>query len=171
MKQETSKPFIEAIGLGIMAGMRSNAGPAAASHILSQQYSAELDKSPLKFMQSPQVSNVLKVLALAELVGDKLPNAGNRIVPVSVIFRCSAGALAGASMYKASGNNAFKGALLGAAAAFGSTFASFYFRKDLVQKTHIYDPVLGVVEDTLVLGGAVYLSRNAEDVFSELQLE
>jgi uncharacterized membrane protein len=171
MKQETPKPFIQAVGLGIMAGMRSNSGPAAASHILSQQYSAELDHSPLKFMQSPRVSNVLKVLALAELVGDKLPNAGNRIVPVSVIFRCSAGALAGASMYKSSGNNAFKGALLGAAAAFGSTFASFYFRKNLVKKTHIYDPVFGVVEDTLVLGGAVYLSRSAEDVFSELHLE
>jgi uncharacterized membrane protein len=171
MKQETPKQFLQAVGLGVMAGMRSNSAPAAASHILSQQYSAELDKSPLKFMQSPRVSNIMKVLALGELIGDKLPNTGNRIVPVSVIFRCSAGALAGASMYKANGNNAFKGAFLGAAAAFGSTFATFYLRKGFVKKTHIYDPVIGVVEDALVLGGAVFLTRSAEDVFSDLITE
>jgi uncharacterized membrane protein len=168
MKNETPDPFLQAISLGALAGMRSNAGPAAASHILSQQYSAELAGSPLKFMQSPRVSNVLKVLAIGEFIGDKLPMAGDRIVPVSLMFRSCAGALAGASLYKASGNNAFKGAVLGAAAAFGSTFASFHLRKAFVENTHVPQPVAGLLEDGLVVAGAVYLAGHAEDEFSEL---
>lgn len=165
MKQKESTQIFQAFNLGIMAGMRSNSAPATASHILSQQYSPELGKSPLKFMQVPMVSNVLKVLAIGELIGDKLPGAGNRIVPVSVVFRCSAGALAGASIFKANGNNAFKGALIGAVAAFGSTFASFYMRKGVVETTGLYDPIVGVIEDAIVIGSANYLTINTESEF------
>lgn len=165
MKQKASTQFFQVFNLGVMAGIRSNSSPATASHILSQQYSHELAKSPLKFMQSPVVSNVLKVLAIGELIGDKLPSAGDRIVPLSIIFRSSAGALAGASIYKANGDNAFKGALLGAVAAFGSTFASFYMRKSVVKTTGLYDPIAGIIEDAIVLGGAAYIIKSTENEF------
>lgn len=165
MRQKASTQFFQVFNLGVMAGMRSNAAPAVASHILSQQYSPELAESPLKFMQSAGVSNVLKILAVGELIGDKLPGTGNRIVPMSVLFRCSAGALAGASIYKANGNNVIKGALLGAAAAFGSTFVSFYMRKAVVETTGLYDPIAGVIEDAIVLGGAAFITESTENEF------
>jgi uncharacterized membrane protein len=163
MKQNESSQILEVFNLGVMAGIRSNSSPATASHLLSNQYSPELANSPLKFMQSPVFSNVLKVLAIGELIGDKLPSTGDRIAPVSIVFRCSAGALAGASIYKANGNNAVKGALIGAAAAFGSTFASFYMRKAVVDTTGIYDPIVGIIEDAIVAGCAVHLTKRREN--------
>ena len=94
---------------------------------------------------------------MAELVGDKLPATPNRIKPIGVAFRCLSGSIAGASIYKASGNNAFTGALIGAAAAFGSTFASYFLRKRAVNKLHVFDAVVGALEDALVIGAGVAL--------------
>ncbi|ASU34516.1 DUF4126 family protein [Mucilaginibacter xinganensis] len=145
-----TKPFWQVLGLGILAGMRTTSAPAIASHILSHHQSKTLKKSPLDFMQSGNVALGMKILAMGELVGDKLPQAPNRIAAGGVIGRCLAGSLAGASIYKAAGSNALTGALLGSVVALGSTFGSYYLRKYTVQKTHAFDPYVGAIEDVLV---------------------
>jgi hypothetical protein len=66
--------------------------------------------------------------------------------------------LAGASIYKASGNNVLQGALLGSVAALGSTFGSFLLRRDIVNKLNIFDPLIGAIEDALVVGAGVGLN-------------
>ena len=158
MQLKISQPLWQAIGLGVLAGMRTASAPAITSHILSHHHSANLEKSLLGFMQSKNVATVLKVLAIGELFVDKLPSTPNRIKPTGVIFRCLAGSLAGASIYKASGNNALQGALLGSAAALGSTFGSYFLRKDTVNKLHAFDPLIGAIEDALVVGAGVGLN-------------
>lgn len=170
MHQKILKPFWQALALGVLAGMRANSAPAVVSHILSQQPSGQLENSPLKLLQSSKVANALKVLTLGEFVGDKLPVAGDRIKPVSVTFRSLSGLLAGTSICKANGNHALTGAVLGAAAAFGSTFGSFYLRKMIVKKTGIYDPVIGAIEDILVIGAAISLIKYSEQESSEFEL-
>ncbi len=145
-----SKPFWQVLGLGILAGMRTTSAPVIASQILSKHPSKHLAASPLRFMQSPNVALGMKVLALGEAVGDKFPKTPNRIAVGGVIGRCLAGSLAGASIYKATGNNALVGALLGSAVALGSTFGSYYLRRFVVGKTAIFDPYIGAIEDVLV---------------------
>ena len=103
-------------------------------------------------MQNDKVAIALKVFAVGELIGDKLPNTPNRIKPGGIAFRCLSGALAGASIYKASGNNAITGAIIGSVAAFGSTFGSYFLRKDIANRTKIFDPLVGAIEDALVIG-------------------
>jgi uncharacterized membrane protein len=159
MKLKISHPFWQVLGMGVLAGMRSSSAPVITSHILTHHHSKKLKKSPLNFMQSQGVANVLKVVALSELVMDKLPSTPNRIKPPVVAIRCLSGALAGASIYKASGGNAITGALLGASAALASTFGSFYLRKETVKKTRLFDPVIGAIEDALVIGAGVGLAR------------
>ncbi len=154
-KLKITHPFWQALSLGALAGMRSAAAPAITSHILSHHHSNSLTLSKLGFMQSNKVAGVLKVLAVGELIGDKLPNTPNRIKPAGVIFRCLAGSLSGASIYKATGNNPYVGALIGSAAALGSTFGSYYLRKGTVAKTKIMDPIIGALEDALVIGAGV----------------
>ncbi len=158
MQFKISQPLWQAIGLGVLAGMRTASAPAIASHILSHHHSANIEKSSLGFMQSKNVATVLKVLAIGELFVDKLPSTTNRIKPAGVIFRCLAGSLAGASIYKASGNNALHGVLLGSIAALGSTFGSYYLRKDTVRKLRVFDPIIGAIEDALVVGAGVGLN-------------
>ena len=157
-KLKITHPFWQALGLGALAGMRSAAAPAIASHILSHHHSKSLTSSKLGFMQSNKVAGLLKVLAVGEFVGDKLPNTPNRIKPAGVIFRCLAGSVSGASIYRATGNNPYVGALIGSAAAFGSTFGSYYLRKGTVTKTKIIDPIIGALEDALVIGAGVGLA-------------
>ena len=161
MKLKILKPLLQASGLGVIAGMRSAAAPAIAAHILSRNPSRSLLKSPLGFMQSKKVANVLKIFAAGELIADKLPNTPNRTEPVGVIARCLSGSLAGACIFKASGNSALTGALAGSIAALSSTYASYLLRKNTVAKFKISDPIIGAIEDGLVLAAGVSLTKFA----------
>ncbi|MCO5947570.1 DUF4126 family protein [Mucilaginibacter flavidus] len=156
-----TKPFWQVLGLGILAGMRTTSAPVIACQILSKHPSKHLAGSPLRFMQSPNAALGMKLLALGEVVGDKLPNTPNRIAVGGVVGRCLAGSLAGASIYKATGNNALVGALLGSAVALGCTFGSYYLRRFVVAKTDIFDPYIGAIEDVVVAGAGAVLIISA----------
>lgn len=162
MKTYIIKPHWQAISLGIIAGMRSMAAPAISSKILSTHHSKALENSPLNFIQSKTTANVLSALALGEFIGDKLPNAPDRTIPPALIGRCLSGALAGAGIYKAGGGNLYLGAMLGGLSACASTFASFYLRKNLVRHTRIIDSIVGTIEDTIVMGGAIEIAESVD---------
>jgi len=159
--KEIKHPFWQVVGIGTLAGMRTSSAPAITSQILSRHHSKRLEKSPLKFMQSKTVADVLTVLSVTEVIADKLPSAPNRIEPGGIIFRGLSGALAGASIYKASGNNVLAGTLIGAASAVASTYMSFFLRKSIVKNTSIIDPIIGALEDALVIGAGVGLAQVA----------
>jgi uncharacterized membrane protein len=161
MKLKIEKPFWQVLGVGLLAGMRSASAPAITSHILSHHRSKKIARSPLSFMQSDGVANGLKIMSVAEFIGDKLPTAPNRIKPVVLFARCISGALAGAGILKASGGNAVVGALLGGTTAFASTFGSFFLRKSVVKNSGVIDPIIGAIEDALVIGAGVELARLA----------
>lgn len=161
MKPKISKSLWQVIGLGTLAGMRTLSAPVIATHILSHHPSKRLQKSQLRFMQSTTVAAVLKVLSVTELVADKLPSTPNRIEPAGVAGRCLSGALAGASIYKAVGGKPLTGALIGGAAAIAATYGSYFLRKNIVKANHIPDPVIGAIEDALVIGAGVGLTKLA----------
>lgn len=157
MALKVTDPFWQTIGLGTLAGMRSMSAPAITSHILSHHQSKNLEGSPFRYMQSEKVATVLKVLAVSEFIGDKLPSAPNRIKPLVLGGRIISGAVAGASIYKAAGGKALNGALIGGASAAASTFISFFIRKATVKRTTFIDPVIGMIEDALVAASGASL--------------
>ncbi len=161
MKLKNSKPLMMAIGLGVIAGMRAATAPAITAHILSNNPSKRFLKSPLGFMQSKGLAIALKILAVGELVGDKLPNTPSRTEPGGVIARCVSGALAGAAIYKASGNSMLTGAVLGSGAALAATYACHSLRKEAGLKFAIFDPFVGAIEDGIAIGGGVALAKLA----------
>jgi len=151
-REKLSKPLWQAIGLGVLTGMRTTAAPAIVSPILAHQGEAQIKTGPLKFMGSGITAIVMKILMAGELVGDKLPNTPNRIAAGGVTGRCLAGALAGASIFKATGHNAVTGAVIGSLTAAGSTFGSYYLRRFAGKQIQIPDPYIGAMEDMLVIG-------------------
>ncbi|HEY9533012.1 MAG TPA: DUF4126 family protein [Mucilaginibacter sp.] len=161
MKIKIEKPLWQTVGIGLLAGMRSASAPAITSYILSHHKSKVLAKSGLNFMQTNIIANGLKYMAIAEFIGDKLPTAPNRIKPVAVTARCIAGALAGAGIFKASGGNTWLGALIGSSTAIASTFGSFFLRKATVKASGVVDPIIGALEDALVVGAGVGIARLA----------
>ena len=158
-KLTITHPFWRVLGIGALAGLRSASAPAIASHILSHHHSRRLKNTRLGFMQSDTAAVTLKLLAAGEMVIDKMPFTPDRIKPASVTFRCLSGALAGSSISKATGGKIGAGALFGAAAALASTYISFLLRKTTVKATGVLDPVIGALEDALVLGAGAKLIR------------
>jgi uncharacterized membrane protein len=154
-------PLLQVLAIGALAGMRSSSAPVITSQILSRHQSKRLVHSRLSFMQSKAVANTFAVLSAGELIVDKLPTTPNRIKAGSVIFRSLSGALAGASIYKAIGKNTIIGALLGASSAFASTYISYKLRTTTVKQTHTIDPIIGAIEDILVVGAGIGLIRSA----------
>jgi uncharacterized membrane protein len=161
MKLKISNPFWQAVGVGAIAGFRSMSAPALTSHILSHHQSKGLSHTPLSFMQSNKAATAFKLMAFAEFVGDKLPSTPNRIAFPVITTRFLSGALAGASIYKSKGHKAYLGAILGGSAAILSTFGSFYLRKATVKGTKILDPIIGSIEDALVVGASAGLAKVA----------
>lgn len=161
MSAKITAPLLQTISLGVLAGMRTFSAPATASYILSRRNSGALNNSPLNFMQRKTATAILALLAAAELAGDKNPSAPNRTGAGGLIGRTIAGALAGASIYKAAGHKALTGALIGGVAASAATFASFNARKQVVELTGYADPYIGAGEDLLVIAGAAALIKTA----------
>jgi len=72
--------LFRSLALASLSRPRSFAGPALAAYLLNRNPSKTLYKSHLPFihLQNPTVANTLTALALAELVGDKMPFAPKR---------------------------------------------------------------------------------------------
>jgi uncharacterized membrane protein len=152
MKLKISKPVWQVLGLGVIAGMRTSSAPLVVNQILAGHPSKAITNSPLKFIQSDTFGLISKLMALGELVADKLPSTGDRINSVGVIGRGISGALAGACIFKATGNSAYSGAAIGLITAAGATFASWWLRKIAGKKAQIDDKWIGAIEDLLVAG-------------------
>jgi len=160
MENTVSPNILLTLGLGTIAGMRAMCAPALLSHFLAKTPVAHLKNSPLHYLQEPKVAIGLKLLAAAELVGDKMPNTPNRTIAPQLLVRVSSGALAGATLYQIYGEQKLIGALLGGLAAAASTYAFYYLRKELGSATGLPDAAVAVLEDALVVAGGVALLKD-----------
>ncbi len=140
----------QAAGLAALAGMRTLSAPALLSAYLQKHPSRRLRHTNFNFMQSGKTAGILKLLAAAEMVGDKLPATPNRTKPFAVLGRGLSGALVGATLSRSQRKRRFGGAGIGLLSALAATYGSFYLRKKLTKSTPVPGPVWGVLEDALV---------------------
>ncbi|WP_423149707.1 DUF4126 family protein [Rubrolithibacter danxiaensis] len=160
MKSLSSERVWQTIGFGLIAGMRSLSAPALISHYLSNKISYRLNRSPLRFIKKPLINKGLKVLAVSEMVGDKLPAMPDRISGGVLAGRAVSGAITGAVIYKSSGGKITNGALLGCATAIVATYATFYLRKKMKAGSGLPDSLLGLAEDVIAIGGGIGLLKS-----------
>lgn len=149
---KTPNVIWQTVGLGAVAGMRATIAPMLASHYLSNHPNPALSSSALRFIQMPVTAVITKLLSVAEIAGDKLPTAPDRIGMPQLLGRVVSGAFVGATIFKANRQSVIDGMLLGGASALAATFASFYLRKYADKIPHVKDPVVGAVEDVVALG-------------------
>ena len=168
MASVSSKPraarFWPALGFAALTGSRATVGPAFVSQYLAgQALTPGFAKSRLRFLAKPGVAKTLKFLVAGELVGDKLPNMANRIVPQQLSTRVASGALVGATWYKAKGGSALSGALVGALGSAAATYLTYFLRKGISDKTGTASSLVGVGEDALVLAGGTVLVKSQQN--------
>jgi uncharacterized membrane protein len=114
----------------------------------------KLREPATEFLGSDMTTNILGVLAAAELVADKMPFTPDRTEPPSLMLRAASGALCGAAVASALRGSSVQGAILGSAAAVGAAFAGREFRR-MAHKQKWPDAPVALVEDALAIGGAV----------------
>lgn len=120
--------------------------------------SAGLSSDRDAYLSRPAVRIGLGVLALGELVGDKMRSAPDRTVPPGLIARAATGALAGGAV--APEGRRVSGAWLGAAVSIGMSFVTLKGRKRAMAR--VGQTRSGLFEDGLVLAlalSAVGLTR------------
>ena len=98
---------------------------------------------------------IFSVLALGELIGDKLPRTPNRTAPGPLIARIVFGGLVGAIAATGLHGSAIEGIFLGAVSALAGAFLGFHIRQHLVKVNGFNDLHVALVEDILVIGGSV----------------
>lgn len=150
---------LKAAGLGAIAGMRTFSAPVVVSHVYSRHPSKNVDNSPLHFLQTIPTSKVFKVLAAAELIGDKLPFTPNRTNTGGLIGRFAAGALCGAAVYQAGHKMPVIGGLIGGTAAIATAFGCMFLRVGLGKKTRLPDAVIGAFEDAIAITAGTAIAK------------
>jgi uncharacterized membrane protein len=143
-------PFL----IGVFNGLRSLAAPAVTA------WAAHLGwlriEGPLSLIGSVTSVVIFTVLALAELVVDKLPNAPNRTAPLGLIARILMGGLTGACV-AGGGQGAFLGAVLGAVGGVVGCFGGYKARTGLVKALGTRDIYVALVEDLAAIAGSLWV--------------
>ncbi len=98
---------------------------------------------------------VFTVLALGELVADKLPRTPDRTSTGPLLARLILGGLVGAVVAAGLNGSEFEGAILGVGGALVGAFGGYLIRREIVIKSQGKDWPVAVVEDVLTIGFAV----------------
>jgi uncharacterized membrane protein len=153
-----SAPFVLflAFAIGIVSGMRSLTAPAVAAWAAHRNW-LNLAGTRLAFMGSTAAVALLTVLAIAELITDKLPSTPSRTAPVGLIARFFCGALAGACVGVSAGQSPAPGAILGAAGGIAGAFAGYQWRTGLVKALNVPDIAIALLEDAIAIGAALFI--------------
>ena len=145
--------FVFALGIGIVAGLRSLTAPAVVAWGAHLGW-LNLHGSPLAFMGSTTAVAIFSLLAVGELIADKLPMIPKRTAPAPLMARVVTGGLCGASLLAAAGKSLLAGALLGGIGGIVGAFLGYGIRRRL--DLHIKDLVVAVCEDAIAIGLALF---------------
>jgi len=148
---------ILAFAIGVIAGLRAFTAPALVAWAAHLGW-LNIAGSSLAFVGSAAAVGVLTLLAIGELVTDKLPKAPNRTEPLGLVARFVTGALSGAAVAVSGGGMAFLlGGILGALGGIAGAFAGYQARTRLVKALKVPDFVIAVLEDAVAIGGGFWI--------------
>ena len=125
--------YLLALGIGFVAGLRSMMP-------LAMLRAAKHDWTGILFA----------VVALGELIADKLPQTPSRLSIMPLAGRIVVGAYAGATVSAFHSGSLVAGALIGAAAALAGSYAGHAYRTQLASR--VPDLTLALVEDAVAIG-------------------
>ena len=141
--------------IGLFAGLRSLTPPAAVAWAVHLGW-LRLAR-PWALIGSLPAVIILSLLAITEIILDKLPNTPNRTAPPGLIARIVTGGLTGACVSLGGGQSAFVGAGLGLIGGIDGCFAGYQARARLVRSLHQPDFNVALLEDLVAIGGSLLI--------------
>ena len=140
--------------IGLVAGQRGITPLAAVATATRRgAIPVELPLQPL--LENPVIAAGTAALAAAEMAGDKMPTAPDRIVPVGLAVRAVTSAYAGAAF--APRNRRYLGAAVATGAALASSYVGWRLRCAAMRRWG--QTSTGFVEDALVFGAGMAVAN------------
>lgn len=150
-----------AVGLGAVTGLRSMTGAALLARELASRGGIDGWRARLgsrhrprleQWLAEPAVARTLGVMAVGELLADKMPGVPDRVSPAPLLGRAVIGGLLGSIVVPHDRRAA--GALAGAAGALAGAVAGWWLRREAARATDLPDVALAVAEDTVAVAAA-----------------
>src|SRR5215475_4453305 len=141
--------------IGLFAGLRSLTAPAVTGWAIHLGR-LKVDR-PLSLLGSAPSVAILTVLAVLELVVDKLPNTPNRTAPTGLIARVVTGSVTGACVAAGAAQRPLIGGVLGALGGVVGCFGGYEIRRRLVKALGTRDVNVALVEDLVAIAGSVWV--------------
>ena len=141
--------------IGFFAGLRSLTAPAAtgwAVHLGWMKLRGQL--APIGSI--PAVA-IFTLLAVVEMVADKMPNTPSRTAPPGLIARIVTGGLTGACVAAAGGQGALLGSVIGAVGGVVGCFGGYQARTRFVKAVGTPDIYVALLEDLVAIAGSLWV--------------
>ena len=141
--------------IGFFAGLRSLTAPAATAWAIYLGW-MKLEVG-LALMGSIPAVTILTLLAVVELVADKLPKTPSRTAPPGLIARIVTGGLTGACVAAAGGKGALLGSVIGVVGGVVGCFGGYKARTRLVKALGTPDIYVALLEDLVAIAGSLWV--------------
>jgi uncharacterized membrane protein len=139
--------------IGFFGGLRALTAPAVTAWAVHLGW-LKLE-GPLALIGSLPSVVIFTLLAIVELVADKLPQTPSRTAPPGLIARILMGGLTGACVAAGGGQGAVLGAVLGIVGGIVGCFGGYQARTGLVKALGIPDIYVALLEDLVAIGGSL----------------
>jgi uncharacterized membrane protein len=151
--------LIAVFGVGFLSGLRTFTPIALLSWMALWGWTP-VAGSPVWFVGTQAFAIAISLLAVLELVGDKLPKTPARTHLMPLIGRFVVGGMAGAALSFTAGRSWLFGSLLGAIASVAGAFSGYHLRKAVVDRSRIPDLIVALLEDLVTVAGTLLLVHN-----------
>ncbi len=148
----TTSVLALSFAVGVIAGLRALTAPTVVSWAARLKW-FDLSSTWAAFLGSSATPYIFSLLAIAELVNDKLPKTPSRKAPPSFAVRIVSGAFSGAALAMGASQSAAIGAVCGGLGAVAGTLGGYEIRRRLVKALHVPDLVIALLEDAVAVGG------------------
>ena len=141
--------------IGLFAGLRSLTPPAAVAWAAYLGWLKLI--RPVAFIGSLPAVIILSLLAITELMFDKLPNTPKRTALLGLMGRIVTGSFTGACVSFAGGQSVLVGSGLGLIGGIVGCFGGYHARAWLVRSLRVPDFYVALLEDLIALGGSLFV--------------
>lgn len=145
-----------AFGIGFVAGLRSLTAPAVVAWAAHLGW-LDLSGSHVAFMATTGATVVFSLLAIGELVADKVPGVPRRTDYAPLVARVCTGALCAACLAAAAHRPLLAACVFGGLGGVIGAFAGYETRRRLVNQFHFRDFYVAVCEDLIAIGLACFV--------------
>ncbi|MDR5729277.1 MAG: DUF4126 family protein [Terriglobia bacterium] len=152
--------LLVAFCLGALTGLRTFTPIAVLAWTLHLRY-MHIPGSSLHFLHTTAAVVVLTLLAVGELIADKMPNTPSRLKPPGMIGRVIFGFICGMVSGQAWGANWETCAAIGLVGAILGALLGYEVRKGWVHTFHWHDFPVALIEDAVAIGGSILVISRA----------